>query len=126
MSSTKIIIVGIAFLLGSWLTFDGTRAWMTGNYTTAKTGPHAGQLGPWSRVVTALGVDPRSQPIKILHVGLGLLWLLGMISFTLQPAVGWWTLLVGSILTLWYLPFGTVLGVIELCLLFLPAIRELR
>jgi hypothetical protein len=126
MSSTKVIIAGIAFLIGGWLAFDGARAWVTGNYTTAKTGPYAGQLGLWSRVVSALGMDPRSQLIKGLHVGLGLWWLLAMIAFALQPVLGWWALLASSILTLWYLPFGTVLSVIELCLLFLPQIRALR
>ena len=126
MSLTRVIIVGIALFIGGWMTFDGIRALATGDYTTARSGTYAGQLGPWSRVVSALGLDPRGQPIKCLHVALGVFWLLAMLTFAFKPALGWWTLLVGSIFSLWYLPIGTVLSVIELCLLFLPQIRNLR
>ena len=121
-----MIITGIALLVGGWLTFDGTRALVAGNYTTAKAGPHAGQLGPWSKVISAMGIDPRSGLIKCLHVGLGVVWLLSLIAFVLTPSLGWWGLLLCSIFTLWYLPVGTALSVIELCLLLLPQIRNLR
>lgn len=120
------MIAGIALLIGSWLTFDGMRALVTGDYTTAKSGPHAGQLGPWSKVISTLGIDPRSGLIKGLHVGLGVVWLLSLIAFALNPSLGWWALLLCSIFTLWYLPVGTLLSVIELCLLLLPQIGNLR
>jgi len=126
MRPIRVMIVCIALLMGGWLAFDGTRALTTGDYTTAKNGPYAGQLGPWSRVVAALRLNPRGNLIKFLHVALGVLWLVAMIAFVLQPTLGWWALLGSAILSLWYLPFGTVLGLIELGLLFLPQIRSLR
>ena len=121
-----MIIAGIAFLIGAWLTFDGTRALVTGNYTTAKSGPHAGQLGPWSRVVAALGIDPIGQPMKYLHVALGVAWLASMLAFVFNPPLGRGMIAISSLCSLWYLPLGTILSLVELCLLFLPQIRNLR
>jgi hypothetical protein len=122
----RSIITGIALLIGGWLAFDGTRALVAGDYTTAKSGPYAGQLGPWSRVVSALGLNPRSQLMKYIHVVLGVLWLVSLVVFAIKPTLGWWALLVSSIFSLWYLPIGTILALVELSLLFLPQIRNLR
>lgn len=122
----KYVIVVIALLLGGWLTFDGARALTVGDYVTARTGSNAGQLGPWSRVVSAFGIDPRGKPMKFFHVVLGCGWLISMTVFLLRPALGWWCLCAASVLSLWYLPFGTLLGIIELWLLLLPQIRNLR
>lgn len=122
----RIIIAGIALFIGSWLAFDGTRALVAGDYTTAKSGPYAGRLGPWSKVVSAMGMDPRSGLIKWLHIGLGMFWLVSLVAFALKPTLGWWTLLASSVCSVWYLPLGTVLSLAELCLLFLPQIRNLR
>jgi hypothetical protein len=126
MSMMRIIITGIALLIGGWLAFDGTRALVAGDYTTAKSGPYAGQLGPWSRVVSALGLNPRSQLMKYIHVVLGVLWLVSLVVFAIKPTLGWWALLVSSVFSLWYLPIGTILALVELSLLFLPQIRNLR
>lgn len=126
MNIARVIVTGIAFLIGGWLTFDGTRALVAGDYTTAKSGPHAGQLGPWSRVVSALGIDPIGRLMKCLHVALGAIWLISMLAFIINPPLGWRALLISSVLSLWYLPMGTVLSLVELCLLFLPQIRNLR
>lgn len=126
MSIVRVIIAGIAFLIGGWLIFDGTRALATGDYTTAKSGPHAGQLGPWSRVVSALGIDPDGQLMKYIHVALGVAWLASMIAFAFNPPVGWGMILISSLCTLWYLPLGTFFSLVELCLLFLPQIRNRR
>ena len=126
MSAARILIPVIALLIGGWLVFDGTRAFAVGDYLTAKTGPRAGQLGPWSLLVAKLGLDPRGTPIKAAHVILGLSWLLGLILFLVRPAMGWWLLLTTAAGTLWYLPLGTVLSLIQLALLLSPAIRALK
>ena len=126
MSMVKLLIAGVAFLIGSWLAYDGTRALVMGDYTTAKSGPHAGQLGPWSHVAAALGLDPRGGLMKSIHVGLGAAWLIAMIVFFINPTPGWWALLICAIGSLWYLPVGTFLGIVEICLLLLPQIRNLR
>ncbi len=126
MSISRLSILGVALLIGGWLAFDGSRAFIVGDYLTARNGPRAGQLGPWSHVVSALGLQPRSPVVKCLHVCLGLLWLLGLVCFILRPGLGWWMLLISSVGTLWYLPIGTVLSLIELALLFSPHVRLLK
>ncbi|MGC4075221.1 MAG: hypothetical protein QM760_22510 [Nibricoccus sp.] len=126
MSATRIFIPVIALLIGGWLVFDGSRALTVGDYLTAKTGPRAGQLGPWSLLLAKAGINPRSTSVKIFHVVLGILWLIGLGAFLLRPAFGWWTLAIGSACTLWYLPLGTFLSLVELVLLFTPAIRSLK
>jgi hypothetical protein len=126
MSAARILIPAIALLIGGWLVFDGTRALTVGDYLTAKTGPRAGQLGPWSLLLTKAGINPRSTLVKVAHVVLGALWLIGLAAFVFRPSLGWWTLAISSVCTLWYLPLGTVLSLIELVLLFTPIVRSLK
>ena len=114
----KSIISIIALLIGGWLLFDGCHALTTGDYVTPKSGPAAGQLGPWSRVVRAAGFEPRSNAVKLVHVGLGAFWLLALAGFHWRPSLGWWALFGAAFGTVWYLPVGTALSVVELFLLY--------
>ncbi|MEO7415245.1 MAG: hypothetical protein ABIZ81_18020 [Opitutaceae bacterium] len=120
----KYAIALIAFLMGGWLTFDGTHAFVTGDYVTPKSGPNAGQLGPWSRVIATVGISPRGNSAKALHVILGCCWLAGLTAFVIRPSFGWYALAGSSVLSLWYLPIGTALSIVELVLLFLPQIKS--
>jgi hypothetical protein len=126
MSVVRIVIPIIALLVGGWFAFDGTRALVRGDYVTPQSGPGAGKLGPWAKVVSAIGIDPRSKIMKFAHVFLGILWLVALLLFLSRSALGWYALVSCSVLSLWHLPIGTVLSVIELCLLFLPISRGLR
>jgi hypothetical protein len=126
MNVIRIIIAFIAVLVGGWLTFDGTRALLSGDYVTPRSGSRAGQLGPWAKVISAVGVDPRSTTVKCVHVALGLLWLMGLSLFLTNTTGGRSALIGCSVFSLWYLPFGTVLGALELVLLFLPVMRGMR
>jgi len=123
MHVLKWLVLAIALFQGGWLVFDGTRALRVGDYITPTSGPRAGQLGPWSRVVAALGFNPRSAFIKWLHVALGLTWLLAAVLFLLRPSAGWWALLGVGIASLWYLPLGTLLSIVVLALLSSPPLR---
>ena len=122
----KLAVSLIAFLLGGWLVFDGSHALVSGDYVTARSGDHAGELGPWAKVVSAIGVDPRSTGMKCAHLLLGVLWLTSLLVFLVQPAAGRLALAGCSCLSLWYLPLGTLLGLVELWLLLTPALRNLR
>lgn len=115
----KGILVSIALFMGAWLLFDGARALIVGDYVTPRSGPSAGQLGAWSRLVAAAGFSPRSTVIKLMHLLLGLGWLGAVRCWLLRPALGWWALFSVSFATLWYLPVGTVLALAELGLLFM-------
>ena len=119
------IVLLLALLQGGWLIFDGGRALILGNYVTPRSGPRAGQLGPWARIVSSAGCDPRGTPIKCLHLFLGIAWLTALLLFGFHPALGWWGFLFCALASLWYLPMGTFSSLIILALLFTPAMRNL-
>lgn len=124
MHWTGWIVLALAFIEGGWLAFDGGRALIAGDYITPKSGRFAGQLGPWSKLVKAVGIEPRSTLMKTIHVALGGAWLIIMICFALQLPWAWTGMLACAALALWYLPFGTFLSIIQIALLLLPALRE--
>jgi hypothetical protein len=113
----KWIIVACACVVFGWFVFDGSRALVVGDYVTPKTGEHAGQLGPWSKVVAAVGIEPRSTAMKMIFLLLGICGLAVAVCLLLQLSWAWWAMLIMAILSLWYAPFGTLLGVIEMILL---------
>jgi hypothetical protein len=125
MHTLKWIILALALVQGGWFTFDGGRALIVGDYTTPSSGPRAGQLGPWSRIVSAIGFEPRSTFIKCLHLFLGIGWLAALIVFVIRPATGWWFILGCAMASLWYLPMGTLLSIVVITLLLTPQIRNL-
>ncbi|HUG89733.1 MAG TPA: hypothetical protein VML55_02805 [Planctomycetaceae bacterium] len=84
---------------------------------------YTGQLGPWSRVVTAVGLEPRSPLVKGFHVALGLLWLASAACFALRGPNAGWAVAACSVASLWYLPFGTLVGIAELLLLWFAPLR---
>jgi hypothetical protein len=66
-----IIVILVVFTAG-WMLFDGSRALIVGDYVTPKTGEYAGQLGAWSNLVQAIGIEPRSTLMKLTFVIYGL------------------------------------------------------
>jgi hypothetical protein len=123
MKSLVWVIVVLGLMQGGWLAFDGSRALIVGDYVTPGSGQYAGQLGPWSKLVSAIGIEPRSTMMKSIHVGLGALWLVTTVCFALRMPWAWSGMLACAVLSLWYLPFGTLFGVIQIILLLLPAVR---
>jgi len=125
MHTLKWMILALALFQGGWFVFDGSRALMVGDYVTRSSGARAGQLGPWSRIVSALGFEPRSMFIKCLHLFLGIAWLVALIAFVMRPAPGWWAILGCAAASLWYLPAGTFMSIMVIALLLTPQIRSL-
>ena len=105
----KIITSLIAMVVGGWMIFDGIHVLSTGKYF----GPE--KPGPWSDVVASIGLDPFR--FGILFIVLGLLWLLFLTAMLLHQPWAWYAALVTTILTLWYLPVGTVLSLVYIVLL---------
>ena len=101
------------------MTFDGTRALIVGDYITPRGGPHVGELGPWHYVVERLGIPPRSTAMKVIFVAFGVSWLVIAAALVLRLPWAPTAALVAAILTLWYLPVGTVSSVIQIALLLL-------
>jgi hypothetical protein len=117
------IVVVLALNEAGWLAFDGGRALVVGDYVTPRSGQYAGQLGPWAKVVSAVGIEPRSTLMKSIHLALGLAWLVVTVCFVLRLPWAWSGMVTCAALGLWYLPFGTLLSIVQIVLLFLPALR---
>ena len=99
----------LATVCGGWMVFDGVHVLAVGKYF----GPD--KPGPWSDLVSALGVDPFA--LGPVFIGLGLLWLAFAVGAALKRADARQLGLLASALTLWYLPFGTLVALIVLVLL---------
>lgn len=119
----RIAILLHGGILGLWLFFDGVRALVTGEFVTPKTGPYAGQLGPWAKVVRAVGVDPKSTVMKIAHILIGLGWFVALGGFVARADWGRSAVVICSIASLWYLPVGTLIGGVTLAIL-ITALRR--
>jgi hypothetical protein len=113
-----VIVILVAFTAG-WMLFDGTRALIVGDYITPNSGEYAGQLGPWSGLVKAVGIEPRSTLMKSVFVTYGLTALIVMVCFILGISWARMTLIIVCILGLWFLPIGTITNIIALTLLVL-------
>lgn len=120
MGWRRAILVSIGLVVGGWMTFDGVRALVIGDFVTPSSGDYAGQLGPWASLLSGLGVDPRSLGAKALHVACGGLWLAAAAAClrSRRPPRG--LLAAAALASLWYLPFGTIGGVVALILVATP------
>ena len=99
-----------------WMVFDGTRALLLGDYVTPQSGEFAGQLGPWSNLVKAVGIEPRSLGMKLIFIAQGLATLIAVIYYILNKSWARSGLLTAMLLGLWYLPIGTLLNLTALIL----------
>jgi len=114
MAWIRALVLILGLVEGSWMTFDGTRALIVGDYVTPSTGAHAGELGPWNHLVKAVGIPPRSTAMKLIFVAYGLVWLIVSIAFAFHAPWAWRVMLIAAFATLWYLPVGTVLGILQI------------
>ena len=112
----KIVIL-LALLQAGWMAFDGTRALIVGDYVTPASGEYAGQLGPWARLVSMAGIEPRSTLMKAIFVVYGILWLIVISFFAQKQRWAWTAMMIAAVGSLWYLPFGTVSSMIQIALL---------
>ena len=101
------------------MTFDGARALIVGDYVTPTSGQYAGQLGPWSKLVSAAGIEPRSTLMKCVFVTYGIGWLVIIGCYAMKLPWAWRAMLVAAIGALWYLPVGTTMSVIVIILLLI-------
>lgn len=111
------LVVVLAVIGAGFMTFDGTRALIVGDYITPQSGEFAGQLGPWAQVVSAVGIDPRSVLMKLIFIVYGVARLIITGAYVRRVSWSWAAILVTAILGLWYLPFGTISAIIQIALL---------
>lgn len=109
-------VIVLATVVAGWMLYDGTRALIVGDYTTAASGTYAGKLGPWSGVVEAVGIAPRSTGMKAFFVLYGLAGLAVTAAFVAGLRVRR-AMLAAAVGCLWFLPFGTISGIAQIILL---------
>jgi hypothetical protein len=116
-SASRILLQGAVALMllnGAWMAFDGGRALVVGDYVTPRSGAYAGQLGPWAKLLSAIGLEPRSTAVKLGFVVLGAASVLACAGHFLGVPGARRALPVLAALVLWYLPFGTAIGALVL------------
>jgi len=101
---------------------DGCRALLKGDFMTPRTGPRAGQLGPWAAIVSAVGISPRSMLMKWFFVLLGLTYLGMGVAFLAGVPWAKAELIAAAGLGLWYLPFGTLMNGLVILLVVMGAV----
>jgi len=119
VSIIKWVIVLLATMNFGYMAFDGTRALIKGDYIRPRSGEYAGQLGPWSKVVGKVGIDPDSTTMKVLFVAWGLAGLFITACYALKMNWAANGLVLINIFSLWYLIPGTISSALQLALLLI-------
>jgi hypothetical protein len=105
----RIILLLLSLINGGWMLFDGLHVLIYGRYF----GPE--QPGPWSGLVAAIGLNPfKLGPVFVLW---GLLWLGFVAAWLLAWRRARMLGLIIAVLTLWYVPVGSLTSLIVLLLL---------
>jgi hypothetical protein len=118
------VVLALVLVNAGWMIFDGSTALIRGDYVTPGAGRHAGELGPWSEVVRATGLDPRHTRVKLGFVVYGGAYLVAALLFFARLPWGRRLLALTAILGLWYLPFGTLINLAVIILLEFPIIKR--
>lgn len=121
MAWLRWLTVALCLVQGGYMAFDGVRALTVGSYLTPASGEHAGELGPWARIVRAVGIPPESTGMKLAFVGLGTAWLAAAVGLALGAEWARWLGIALAVATLWYLVPGTVISVAVLALLLVAS-----
>ena len=115
----KWVIVFFAIVNAGYMTYDGARALIVGDYIRPSSGEYAGQLGPWSKLVSMIGINPESTLMKSIFVISGIITLIITIFFILDYPWAWKAMIIINICTLWNLIVGTASSVIQITLLII-------
>src|SRR5262245_4295116 len=115
----KVIVLLLSFVNAGYMTFDGCKALLTGDYVRPSSGKYAGQLGPWSKIAEAVGLDPMSTGMKSIFLILGFYVLIASVRFAMNHKYGWILLMIFCIGSIWNLMFGTMSSLICIVLLFI-------
>ena len=107
----KYLVIALASIQGLWMLTDGIYVIANGKYI----GP--AKPGPWALLFESIGIDVfKLGPVFVLF---GIAWLVFVGAFFAETTWSRNFGIVLSLLTLWYLPFGTLISIIVLGLLIL-------
>jgi hypothetical protein len=113
----KWIIVVLALVNSGYMAFDGTKAMITGDYIRPKSGEYAGQLGPWTKLVEKIGIDPMSTLMKSIFILFGVAGLIISVCFMLNATWAWKAMMIYNVCSVWNLFFGTGSSILQIILL---------
>jgi hypothetical protein len=105
----KVLITILGLLNGGYMLIDGIYVMIKGKYI----GPP--KPGPWSNLFEKLNID--IFKLGPLFIAFGILWLIWLYSVWTNQS---WSYIFGigiSIMTLWYLPVGSIFSFIILIIL---------
>ena len=119
MKFFKWIVIILATLNFGYMTYDGSRALIVGDYLRPQTGEYAEQLGPWVNVVQAIGIQPESDLMKYIFLLWGTLGLIVTVSYAMKVTQAGKALLLLNVFSLWYLIAGTISSIMQIILLLL-------
>ena len=105
----KIIITVLSLLNGGYMLADGIYVMLRGKYI----GPP--KPGPWAMLFEKLHINVFL--LGPLFITFGLVWLAFLFSFLTKQNWAYSLGIVVALLTLWYLPVGTLISLIVLALL---------
>lgn len=106
----KILLTILALLNGGYMLLDGVYVILNGKYI----GPE--KPGPWSALFVRFNMDVfKLGPLFIVF---GLSWMFWLYSFWSGQSYCYMLGLTISILTLWYLPVGTILSLVVMGILY--------
>lgn len=119
MSPVRAIIFFLAVSEAGWMAFDGARALSAGSLITPRSGPYAGQVGPWRLLVAPLGIAPNGRTMHWIFATYGCAWLAVALAFALREPWAWHAMIAAAICSLWFLPLGTALSIAQIVLLLI-------
>nr|WP_294989604.1 hypothetical protein [uncultured Sediminibacterium sp.] len=105
----KILITILALLNGGYMLLDGIFVTVKGKYI----GPE--KPGPWAEIFYKLNVNVFK--LGWLFILYGLIWLTWVYALSTNKEWAYSLGLIISLLTIWYLPFGTLISIIVLATL---------
>lgn len=113
----KILITILGLLNGGYMLLDGIFVMLKGKYI----GPE--KPGPWANIFYKFDINVFK--LGPLFIAFGLLWLTWLYGLWTNQTWAYYFGIIVSILTLWYLPVGTVFSlIILLILIFAPTILK--
>jgi hypothetical protein len=115
----RVVVAVPALVTGGYQVADGIHVLATG----VCMGPAT--PGPWRHVVGAAGIDPLDFGPGF--VTLGMCWLVAMaLLLSTASRRAWWALLIVAVLTLWYMPVGTLTALATIVVLIVARDRLTR
>ncbi len=105
----KYIVIILSLITGGFMLIDGIHVLLKGKYI----GPP--EPGPWASLFSKLKVDVFK--LGPMFIAFGLVWLVFLTGLWMQKSWSYPLGIMISILTLWYLPVGTLVSLVVLIML---------